>query len=433
MKIVYRMEGAEQAGRARDLSPLGAFIEPEAGADAPDEATLQPAGGDAVELLLDDEAGRLQLPGDVVRVTDAGFAIVFPPLAPERLDRLARLLDPDREPAPEQEAGPPEAAGPQAAAALDLEVAGEEWSPPVSEPVLHEWRPAEDFARPPADASAAGGWRSLPTRAPAPVPGAQTRVPSRPQSAQQPARVERPTAAPAAAAEAERAAEQKANELLGGRPAAGAQPAAERPAERPADGADQRRSERHERSIPVSFDNLTGLIKEFTHNISYGGMFVYSKTPMRQDSETAITLIHPVHGQRLTLLAKVVHTSQAPTSDPSSGEKRYGLGLEFRLPLDELKRMLSDFIGSHQRPNADPEAAQLMADARAVMTRGASSYYALLGLDEGAPAERVRQRYFKLVDRFHPDRYFGKVEEPDRRELEELFRRLTKAYETLTA
>jgi len=433
MKIVYRMEGAEHAGRARDLSPLGAFIEPESGADATDEAPVQPAGGDAVELLLDDEAGRLQLPGDVVRVIDSGFAIVFPPLAPERIDRLVRLLDPDRESAPEPEVERPESAEHRAAVDPALEVAGEEWSPPVSEPVLHEWRPAEDFARPPADNSAAGGWRSLPTRAPAPAPGAQARAPSRPQPAHQPARAERPTTVPAAAAEAERAADQKAIELLGGRPPAGDQPVAGQSAERPAGGADQRRSERHERSIPVSFDNLTGLIKEFTHNISYGGMFVYSKTPMRQDSESAITLIHPVHGQRLTLLAKVVHTSQAPTSDPASGERRYGLGLEFRLPLDELKRMLSDFIGSHQQPNADPEAAQLMADARAVMTRGASSYYALLGLEEGAPAERVRQRYFKLVDRFHPDRYFGKVEESDRRELEELFRRLTKAYETLTA
>lgn len=427
MKIVYRMEGAEHAGRACELSPLGAFIEPETGADATDEAALQPAGGDAVELLLDDGAGRLQLPGDVVRVTDTGFAIVFAPLAPERLDRLAHLLHPDREPAPEPEAERPNPAERRAALALSLEVAGEEWSPPVSEPVLHEWRPAEDFARPPADNSAGGGWRSLPTRSAAPAPDAQARVQSRAQPVQQSARAERPAADPAAAAD-ERAAEQKAVELLGGTQAAGE--SAESPA---AGGADQRRSERHERSIPVSFDNLTGLIKEFTHNISYGGMFVYSKTPLRRDSETAITLIHPVHGQRLTLLAKIVHTSQAPTADPASGEKRYGLGLEFRLPLDELKRMLSDFIGSHQRPNADPEAAQLMADARAVMTRGASSYYALLGLEEGAPAGQVRRSYFKLVDRFHPDRYFGKVEESDRRELEELFRRLTTAYETLTA
>ena len=66
------------------------------------------------------------------------------------------------------------------------------------------------------------------------------------------------------------------------------------------------------------------------------------------------------------------------------------------------------------------------------MERGASSQHELLGVDTEAPLETIRRAYFQLVDRFHPDRFFDKVSKSDRKLLEELFRKLTKAYEELT-
>ena len=46
--------------------------------------------------------------------------------------------------------------------------------------------------------------------------------------------------------------------------------------------------------------------------------------------------------------------------------------------------------------------------------------------------DEIRRAYFQLVDRFHPDRYYGKLASSDQKLLEDLFRHLTKAYEELT-
>jgi len=153
---------------------------------------------------------------------------------------------------------------------------------------------------------------------------------------------------------------------------------------------------------------------------------------MKKGEDIAVTLVHPVHEERLTLLAKVAHSGSAPTPDPVSGEQRYGIGVEFRLPLPELKRLLSDFISSHQKQAEVGEAKQVMQEARAILNRGAHSQHELLGVDTEAPMETIRRSYFQLVDRFHPDRFFDKVSKSDRKLLEELFRKLTKAYEELT-
>jgi len=161
-------------------------------------------------------------------------------------------------------------------------------------------------------------------------------------------------------------------------------------------------------------------------------MFVYTSRPLQKGEETAVTLVHPVHGERCTLLAKVVHSSDAPSPDPITGAPRYGVGVEFRMPLDELKRVLSDFISSHQQQAQPKPTVQVVGDARAVLQRGEDSRHALLGVDTEAPLDEIRRAYFQLVDRFHPDRYFGKVTKADQKVLEELFRQLTKAYEELT-
>jgi hypothetical protein len=153
---------------------------------------------------------------------------------------------------------------------------------------------------------------------------------------------------------------------------------------------------------------------------------------MKKGEDIAVTLVHPVHGERLTLLAKVAHAGSAPSPDPVSGEPRFGIGVEFRLPLPELKRLLSDFISSHQKQEQPNEAAQVVQEARAVLNRGVNSNHDLLGVDTEAPLETIRRSYFQLVDLFHPDRFFDKVGPADRKLLEELFRKLTKAYEELT-
>jgi hypothetical protein len=396
VRILFEIDGVEHEGQAEQVSELGAFV-------LSDQQTV-PA---EITLKLQDDITSVDLTGEVVRKTSEGFAVAFHALQPETLERLDRMLRPDEAgPAPEEEAE--ETTGETAA----FSIQGEDWTPPVTEPVLHHWKPDGDLVPPPAEGPDGPAWENLPTLSPtiehrAPHPKA---VPLRepqpePEPASEPETVPAPVPVPETAPE---------------------------PTPEPT-GAERRETERIDQSFPIAFDTLTHLIKEFTHNISFGGMFVYTARPLQKGEETAVTLVHPVHGERCTLLAKVVHSSDAPSPDPITGAPRYGVGVEFRMPLDELKRVLSDFISSHQQQPAQPApTAQVIGDARAVLQRGEDSRHALLGVDKEAPLDEIRRAYFQLVDRFHPDRYFGKVTKADQKVLEELFRQLTTAYEELT-
>ncbi|HOX46122.1 MAG TPA: PilZ domain-containing protein [Myxococcota bacterium] len=373
----------------RNLDTCGAFV---MGPAEPGRLVLVLAGGDQA----------LALPGEVVDVRPEGFAFVFAALPPETLERLDLLLRTGSPGAPPASAPPP----------MGLRVAGEDWSPPVSEPTLHQWIPEKGPVPPTRGEGESRGWLSLPTLAQDPE--------STPSAV--------PAAAPAPAAPAPVAAApaRMALPVRAAAPARAPSPAAE------PQGDERRQLERHEQSIPVAFDNLTSLIKEFTHNISFGGMFVYTDRQLAKLASTVVTLIHPVTGERLSLEARVAHCGKAPSPDPITGTQRFGVGLEFTLPLERLKPLLSKFISAHQPDEAQPAVSDVVGAARAVLARGQTAAK-LLGLPEQPQAAQVRAAYFALVDRFHPDRHYGKLSAAERQVLEELFRRLTKAYQELGA
>jgi len=409
VRILFEIDGVEHEGRVEQVSELGAFV-----------LTDQQSPPEEITLKLEEAGNSVDLIGEVVRKTPEGFAVAFHALQPETLERLDRLLRPDEAgPEPEDEE---ESTGETAA----FTIQGEDWTPPVTEPVLHHWKPDADLVPPPAEGPDGPAWENLPTLSPtiehrAPHPKAVPLRAPKPPPEPEPKPTPVPKDEPARVPVPETAPEPKP-EPTGAAPNGTA----------PKTGAERRETERIDQSFPIAFDTLTHLIKEFTHNISFGGMFVYTSRPLSKGEETAVTLVHPVHGERCTLLGKVVHSSDAPSPDPITGAPRYGVGVEFRMPLDELKRVLSDFISSHQQQAQPAPGAQVIGDARAILQRGEDSRHALLGVDQEAPLDEIRRAYFQLVDRFHPDRYFGKVSKADQKVLEELFRQLTKAYEELT-
>jgi len=425
VRILFEIDGVEYEGHAEQVSELGAFV-------LSDQQTLP----EEIKLRLQDNGNSVALTGEVVRKTAKGFAVAFYALQPETIEQLDRLLRPEEagEEAGEEPVEEDEKAGPA------FTIQGEDWTPPVTEPVLHHWKPEANLVPPPSDGPEGPAWENLPTisptiegraphpkavplRKPEPKPGV-SQPSSKSEGAPQPA----PT--PQAAAETEPAP--KPEPTPQGVPKTETEPTGAAPnSTAPKTGAERRETERIDQSFPLAFDTLTHLIKEFTHNISFGGMFVYTSRPLKKGEETAVTLVHPVHGERCTLLGKVVHSGNAPSPDPITGAPRYGVGVEFRMPLDELKRVLSDFISSHQQQEDTP-SAQVIGDARAALQRGEESLHTLLDVDKEAPVDEIRRAYFQLVDRFHPDRYFGKVSSADQKVLEELFRQLTNAYEELT-
>lgn len=410
MRVVFRVEGVECSGEMRDLSRHGVFV-----VGQPEPA---PRSADKLELLIEFDGDSLPLAGEVVRVTPEGFAVAFGLLLPETLEKLEGLLGSAH-------------AAPAAGAAISSEQARElisvdlsgDWRPPVCEPILHQWSPDSKLVPPSPGEPQRASWESLPTIAQA----------AESEPAPQPSQPESPAAAPGPAATLSQAApvptpleasiiEQARAEESEPAPARAAEPSP----------ADRRESERSEQSIPVTFDNLTGLIKEFTHNISFGGLFVYTEKSFEKGAEVAVTLVHPVHGERLTLLARIAHAGRAPSPDPISGKPRYGIGVQFRLPLEELKRVLSDFISSHKRSRGTGEHSEIIEQARQLAGRESASERELLGVGPEAKPDEIRRAYFSLVDRFHPDRFYGKVEEQGLKVLEDLFKKLTRAYETLT-
>lgn len=62
---------------------------------------------------------------------------------------------------------------------------------------------------------------------------------------------------------------------------------------------------------------------------------------------------------------------------------------------------------------------------------GALTHYELLGVLQGATRQEIKDAYFSIVGRFHPDRYFRKPLGTYAPRLERIFSRMTTAYDTL--
>jgi curved DNA-binding protein CbpA len=58
-------------------------------------------------------------------------------------------------------------------------------------------------------------------------------------------------------------------------------------------------------------------------------------------------------------------------------------------------------------------------------------FYELLGVEAGADAKAIRRAYFRASKQFHPDRYFGRRLGPFKARLEEIFSRVSQAFEFL--
>lgn len=382
--------GKEYLGQVHELSPRGARLKCQA-------PSLQ---GQAV-LLLEHDQGRIEISVEILHSGNDGVALAFEPLELNQLELLAGLAN-------AQPVAPRSATVPTASPGmLLLDSVADDWVPPSSDPQLHEWAPPSGLVPPPERAGPVTSWRKLPTLSPPPLP-------PKPPPPQQGSSEDEGEAADGDTAEAGESAKPRPARL----------DASGRPPER-------RDGQRFEKSIPISFDNLTSLIKEFTHNISFGGIFTHTRQPYQAGDEVAVTLIHPVHGSRLTLLGRVAHASRAPSPDPASGQPRYGVGVQFRLPPEELKGLLSEFISSHQKPRGPID--EVVQEARRLLELGPESPHRLLGVGEQAGTSEIRRAYFALVDRFHPDRYWGQLPAGEQQLLDELFRRLTAAYETLTS
>jgi len=63
---------------------------------------------------------------------------------------------------------------------------------------------------------------------------------------------------------------------------------------------------------------------------------------------------------------------------------------------------------------------------------GTMSYYQILGIGKQATEEDIKKAYFQLARKFHPDRFSRSIPPDARVKIEDVFDKITKAYQTLT-
>ena len=76
------------------------------------------------------------------------------------------------------------------------------------------------------------------------------------------------------------------------------------------------------------------------------------------------------------------------------------------------------------------ETRRYILDMSAQLDR--MNHYAVLGVNRTADKKAIKDAYFRLAGLVHPDRYFGKRLGSYKPKMEQLFARITQAYETLS-
>ncbi len=89
---------------------------------------------------------------------------------------------------------------------------------------------------------------------------------------------------------------------------------------------------------------------------------------------------------------------------------------------------------AQRAPSNDPELAAAIEEALEIKRRLPEiDFYQILGVSRSAGEEEVKKAYFKLARKFHPDRFGRNLPAGIKKEIEDVFDYVTKAYRTLTS
>ncbi len=90
-------------------------------------------------------------------------------------------------------------------------------------------------------------------------------------------------------------------------------------------------------------------------------------------------------------------------------------------------------LGRGATPGEELEGESASKDSKQYLEKLQSlNFYQVLGVSLEAGSSQIKHAYFKLMHDHHPDRFLQERDEETREDLKEIFRILTKAYETLT-
>jgi len=214
-----------------------------------------------------------------------------------------------------------------------------------------------------------------------------------------------------------------------------APPSPPKPVEAPSHGAaprggERRRDPRHEIAHPVrvrcrSWSDFRTL---YTRDISRGGMFLRTATPLLAGTAVQLVLSLP-DGRDIELRGKVVHVVP-----PGTHGRPAGMGLRFsdmseerRAQIEALLRTVAPAGDDH---GTDPVLRQLLQELSRL--RQASADVALRVSPDADP-DVVRKAYLHLAKRTHPDLYCRYPGEGIQEAASEVFYLIRRAYERMRA
>jgi len=127
-----------------------------------------------------------------------------------------------------------------------------------------------------------------------------------------------------------------------------------------------------------------------------------------------------------------IPSSENLVSSPSPKLTTINLEEQVQVKVQEEKR--ENVLESREELFKEKEEAQeytmkKIREAHASMKN--QDHYEVLGIPRDAPKEEIKKAYFRLAKAYHPDRHFELGMNEVKKQLEELFQRITEAYDTL--
>jgi|GEM_PF-6306029 len=237
---------------------------------------------------------------------------------------------------------------------------------------------------------------------------------------------------------------------------------------------DRREAERQEARVKIRFATPEALEKEYTSNISKGGLFVNTRKTYPLRSKVKFIMVFPISDEVVELTGEVVHVQEPrPDVDPSQS----GIGVQFIDLTPQKRATIENYIaridkrgqadepelaefgeGEKEEPAPTPQPqkkTEFLKDAirRAAKEMGELSptelvelkrkiklfyakranrnHYDLLGISYTASPESIRNAYHKLSLNFHPDRHHKRLPPDLRPQIEDIFGKINRAYKTL--
>lgn len=108
---------------------------------------------------------------------------------------------------------------------------------------------------------------------------------------------------------------------------------------------ERRKHKRHDTTFEVQLENVDlGKTKAFSHNISAGGLFVRTKTPLPKGSKITVLLSVPDSEEKIQVKGIVKWETKKLWSKAEGGGEGTGMGIQFIDPDEKAMKAIRDLI-----------------------------------------------------------------------------------------